>query len=132
MYYSFIFKRVYYFFLIYLFLLVLSLLLHMGSSLVEVHGILILLAFLAAALRLQSWSSAVVVRGLRCSLCVESSWSRDQIHVPCTGSGVLIHCSIRKSCTMVSDQSFRMVKKDTLHKILIRTYTPSAVRKSDS
>lgn len=63
---------------------------------------------------------------------VVSSRTRDQIHVPCTGSGVLIHCSIRKSCTMVSDQSFRMVKKDTLHKILIRTYTPSAVRKSDS
>lgn len=81
-----------------------SSLLRMGSSLVEVHGLLISVASLAVAGRLQSWRSAVVVCGLRCSLCVESSWSRDQIHVPRTGSGVLIHCSIRKSYTMVSDQ----------------------------
>ena len=86
-----------------------SSLLCMGYCLVEVYGLLISLASLSAACSLQSWRSAVVVRGLRCSLSVESSWSRDQIHVPCTDSRLLIHCSIRKSYTMVSDHSFRMV-----------------------
>ena len=60
-------------------------------------GLLIVVVSLAALGGLQgTWASVVAHMGLVAPWHVESSRTRDQIHVPCTGRWILNHCATRE------------------------------------
>ena len=68
-----------------------------GSSLVVLHGLLIVVASFVAERGLQAHGLQYLQHpGLVAVRHVESSWIRDRTHVPCIGRQILMHCSSRE------------------------------------
>ena len=68
-----------------------------GYSLVVMHKLLIVVAFLVMEHVLQgTWASVAVAQQVSCTRHVESSRTKYQTHFPCTGRQILIHCTPRK------------------------------------
>ena len=53
-------------------------------------------ASFARAQALGEWASVVLVMGLVAPQHVESSWTRDQTHVPCILRKIPIHCTTKE------------------------------------
>jgi len=58
-------------------------------SLLAVHGLLIAMASLVEHWLLGTWAQQLWLTGLVALWHVESSWTRHQTHVPCTGKQIL-------------------------------------------
>ena len=79
-----------------------------GSSLVEAHGIIIIVASLVTEHKLSGmWASVAVAHCLRTPQHVASSQTRDPTHGPCIGRRILNRWTPRKVPEMVfGDETF--------------------------
>ena len=74
-----------------------------GSSLVVVHGLLIVVTSPVVEQRLQGvWALGIVAYRLSCSTVWESSWIRHGACVPYIGKKIPIHCTTREVLICVS------------------------------